>query len=112
MQNGRYTASRYGGLNTIAGTEALAQRIAMKLAARRGGFAPWPEYGSRLYTLLGTAKPSEYAAVARQFITEALADEQGLTIGDITAADNGDGTLSIGAGIDAAGKTLTINLTV
>lgn len=110
VQNGRYTASRSGGLDTVTGTAELAQRLTMKLAARRGGFAPMPSYGSRLYTLAGAVKPSERAAAARQFATEALADEENVTISALSVTEGG-GTLNIALTLEVSGGTLSINLT-
>lgn len=79
LQNGKYAASRYGGFETVCGNEELAQRVEMKLCARRGGFALMPEFGSRLY-LLPKVQPSQREAAARQYIAEALAGETGLRL--------------------------------
>lgn len=110
MQNGRYTASAAGGFDTVTGMTELAQRVTMKLAARRGGFAPWPSYGSRLYTLTGAVKASERKTAARQFVAEALADEAGLEIVAL-AVTEADGALDIALTLAADGGMLDINIT-
>lgn len=55
------------------------QRLAMRLGARRGSFPLQPDYGSRLWTL-GRLSPSQRASAARQYIAEALRDEEGVEI--------------------------------
>jgi hypothetical protein len=110
IRDGRYTASGTGGLDTVTGLAELAQRVTMKLAARRGGFAPLPSFGSRLYTLAGAVKPSERETAARQFVAEALADEQGLSISALTVTES-EGTLGIALTLAAPGGTLDISIT-
>ena len=74
----------------MSGTEELAQRAMMRLAARRGGFYLLPEYGSRLYTLC-RLKPSERSAAARQYVVEALSPEPRITVGEVEyLPGNGD----------------------
>ena len=48
LKDGKYD-SIGARLCTVSGAEELAQRVMMKLAARRGSFWPLPDYGSRLY---------------------------------------------------------------
>lgn len=79
LSGGSYVPRADGGLETVSGSEEAAQRVLMKLAARRGGFYPLPEYGSRLYTLC-RLKPSEREAAAGQLIAEALADEKDVRV--------------------------------
>jgi len=79
LTDGRYSPSPLGGLATVRGAQELAQRVVMKLTARRGGFAVLPDYGSRLPLLL-RVKASERNTMARQLVAEALADEAGLTL--------------------------------
>lgn len=112
LSNGRYVASQFGGLETVRGDEELAQRIVMKLASRRGGFAPMPDFGSRLYLLTGI-KPSERELAARQYIIEALSDEQGLTLTslELGRADD-EGEISITAQFTYDNDTLTVSTTI
>lgn len=97
LENGRYVPAEDGGLEEVDGTRALAQRLAMKLAARQGGFAPLPDYGSRLYTLPSAARPSERAALAMKLAAEALADESDVTVrgAEVTAFDDGGAEIRI-----------------
>lgn len=74
LVNGQYVPARHQGFARVEGLEELAQRIVMKLTARRGRFMPLPSYGSRLY-LLPTLKPSQRETAAWQYVVEALADE-------------------------------------
>lgn len=83
LQNGRYTPAANGMLREVSGVNELAQRITMKLAARRGAFAPMPNYGSRIYTIL-KVPPHERETKLREFIYEALRDEQGVKLTKIT----------------------------
>ncbi len=78
------------GLATVTGPEEIAQRVVMRLTARRGGFGPLPDYGSRLYTLPATAKPSAYRTVAMQYVAEALADEPEAVVTDVRVTPVGD----------------------
>lgn len=112
LEGGRYKAAAVGGLETVTGTEELAQRLLMKLTARRGGFALWPSYGSRLYTLAGAVKPKERLTAARQFITEALADESDVAINGLEISDGGEGTLGISLTLTLPGGTLGIDFTI
>lgn len=112
LEGGRYTAAKTGGLETVTGTKELAQRISMKLTARRGGFALWPSYGSRLHTLAGGVKPSERLTAARQFITEALADETDMEISGLEVTEGGDGTLNIRLELAVTDGKLSIDLTI
>lgn len=110
LENGKYTAVSRGGLEFVSGAEELRQRIEMKLTARRGGFALMPEFGSRLY-LLPTVKPSQREAAARQYIAEALSDED-VSIDRITLADGGDGVLQLDLGLSAGEAALSVSVSV
>lgn len=93
LDGGEYAAGKYSGLARVTGDEETAQRIAMKLTARRGGFAPLPDYGSRLYAL-GAVKPGQREAAARQYIAEALSGETGVALTEL-AMDELDGALTL-----------------
>lgn len=79
LTEGRYTA-RARSLETVTGYEELAQRIMMKLTARRGKFWPMPDYGSNLYKLINGEKPSNRENAVRQYVAEALSDETGIEL--------------------------------
>lgn len=74
LENGRYLPAA-GGLAEVSGAEELAQRVTMKLCARRGKFYLMPDYGSRLYTLINGTRPADREAAVRTFVAEALKDE-------------------------------------
>ena len=83
LKNGHYTPAANGMFREVSGVYELAQRITMKLAARRGAFAPMPNYGSRIYTILKVPSYDREARL-REFIYEALSDEQGVKLTNIT----------------------------
>lgn len=106
LENGNYVPGKYSGLTTVSGDEETAQRIAMKLTARRGGFAPLPDYGSRLYTL-PAVKPSERQTAARQFIAEALSGETDAALSALSISQ-GNGTLSLSLTFQVGGGTVDL----
>lgn len=83
LRNGQYIPAANGMFREVSGVYELAQRITMKLAARRGAFVPMPNYGSRIYTIL-KVPAHEREARLREFIYEALSDEQGVKLKKIT----------------------------
>ncbi len=108
LTNGAYSASSAGGLAAVTGAEELAQRVAMKLTARRGGYAPWPNYGSRLYALTGE-RPDGLASQARQYVAEALSDEEGVAVEDVTARV-ANGVLTLLVTLSAEDDTLEVSV--
>lgn len=86
LVNGSYVAGEYQGLARVNGLEELRQRVYMKLCARRGGFLPFPDYGSRLCTL-HTIPPGRRENAARQFVAEALAEEKELELESLELED-------------------------
>ncbi len=92
----------------MSGTEEKLQRVLYKLICRRGGFAPYPKLGSRLYELMRT-KPAERDSAARQFILEALENESDITLEYVQTAQNGD-TLSVDIGLGLDGESKNIEL--
>ena len=80
LVNGDYAVGEYHDFESVSGAGETAQRAMMKLAARRGGCAVLPEYGSRLYTL-ASVKEIERDGCVRQFVAEAL-DGEGLALRD------------------------------
>ncbi|MDO4815178.1 MAG: hypothetical protein Q4A83_01050 [Bacillota bacterium] len=110
LENGKYIA-RNGGVATVKGAEELAQRITMKLAARRGKFWPMPDYGSRLYTLLQGVKPEDRKTAVREYVAEALADEQGISFDNISMEVSGD-TLVLKLDFTYSGGTLQVETAI
>lgn len=104
LEQGRYVPGPGGRPVTVSGPEETAQRVTMKLTARRGGFLPLPEYGSRLYTLLYTARPSEYQTAAMQMIAEALADEPNVMVTAVEVFPADGETLRVDVRFTAGGQ--------
>ena len=81
LVNGDYVPQG-NGLQSAKGDEAVLQRMLMKLTARRGQFPFMENFGSRLWTL-------DRQAAAEQYVLEALRDEPGLMVEQVTLAENG-----------------------
>lgn len=111
IRNGAYVPGG-GSLEHVSGAEEIAQRVVMKLTARKGGFAPLPSYGSALYQLLYRAKPSEYQTVAMQYIAQALADEPEVTVTETTVTVIDEDTLQVDVSFTAAGVNFQTAVTV
>ena len=94
LENGQYRMAHSGIPETVQGTEELLQQAQMRLAAKRGSFLPDPDYGSRLHRL-GTLKPSQRAAAAKQYAAEALAEEPELSVGAVTYLPGDDGSAAV-----------------
>lgn len=112
LEQGRYLTGAGGRPVRVSGPEETAQRVAMRLTARRGGFAPLPDYGSRLYTLLYTVRPSEYQTAAMQHIAEALADEPDVTVTAVEVSPADGDTLRVDVRFTAAGQAFQTTVTV
>ena len=82
LVNGDYVPQG-NGLQSAKGDEAVLQRMLMKLTARRGQFPFMENFGSRLWTL------DRLRAAAEQYVLEALRDEPGLMVEQVTLAENG-----------------------
>lgn len=65
-------------LRLVSGRANLAQAIINRLLTRQGELAPLghPQYGSRLYLLVGEPNNIRVQALAETYIREALAQEQ------------------------------------
>ena len=79
LRNGDYEPDECGGFLRAAGADELLERVLFRLQARRGGFALLPNLGSRLYALSGE-KAARRAALAKQYVEEALAEEADLRV--------------------------------
>ena len=88
LDNGYYVPANYQGFAQVSELEELAQRLMMKLTAKRGQFFPLPDYGSRLY-LLPKILPSQRETAARQYVIEALADENEVELTDFELFQTG-----------------------
>jgi len=109
LSGGDYAVTE-GRIETVSGAEEILQRVLMKLAARRGGFAPLPNFGSRLHLLPGVRK-SERAALCEAYIAEALADEPEVAISSVGVSEAG-GEIRIALALRCRGGELDLSLSV
>lgn len=79
-----------------------------KLSIRRGCFPPLPGLGSQLISAGQGAQPARRGALARQYVTEALADEESLLVDDVILS--GTGTLQVR--LTWRGETLRLDMDV
>lgn len=110
LKNGDYVADNAGGLRRVQGREALMQRVLFRLAARRGAFPFWEDLGSRLWEL-GKLPALSRQAAARQYVTEALAEEP-VTVEDVTLEQGRDGTAAVTARLRYQGEALPVTVEV
>ncbi len=110
LENGDYISSG-GGVKTVSGAEELAQRLTMKLTARRGKFWPMADYGSRLYTLLSGVMPADRETAIREFVAEALADEDNVSLESIDMRIEGE-VLRLGLSFNCRGTVVSVNTAI
>lgn len=82
LKDGDYIPDGSGSFCTVSDKEALLERVLFRLTARRGAFPFLPQLGSQLYRL-AQEKTSRRAALAKQYVEEALAEEAGLSVQDV-----------------------------
>ena len=108
--DGDYVSDGNGGQVRLDEKEALLQRVLFRLSARRGAFFPVPELGSQLWKL-GRESGAKRLSAARQYVTEALADED-VIVSDIRLSDAGGGRMRLEvdllSGEDALQAVLTL----
>lgn len=108
--NGDYIADGLGGVERCAGTDALLERVLFRLTARRGQFPPLPELGSRLY-LLGREPVPQRLSAARQYVAEALAEED-VSVSEVILTPAGDGRARLMVYLTSQGEELSVTMTV
>lgn len=107
LKNGDYVSDGAGGVKRLEGREALMQRVLFRLTARRGTFPFMETMGSRLWKL-GKLPAAARPAAARQYVTEALAEEPGLAVTRVTLeAEN-----RVTAELEYEGETLPVTVEV
>ena len=111
IKDGDYAAGVCGGVQTVDGIEELAQRVTMKLTAKRGHFWPKPDYGSRLHTLC-RLKPAERSAAARQYAVEALSPEPEISVGAVDYLPGADDSALLRIELICGGQNISATLTV
>ena len=110
IQNGDYVPDGLGGVVRCQGTDSLLERVLFRLTARRGGFPPLPQLGSRLY-LLSREPVAQRLSAARQYVAEALAEEA-VTITDVILTPVGQGHIRIEVLLEYQGTDLSVSMTV
>ena len=105
LKNRDYCPDGAGGLEWGEGAQAVLARVLFRLTARRGALPFLPELGSRLHEVL-REKPSARLAAARQYVAQAL-EQEDVEITDVTLTD-----LEEGAQLDVSllwqGETLSV----
>lgn len=107
--NGDYVPDGLGGIQRVSGAQALLQRVLFRLTARRGQLPMLPTLGSRLY-LLGREAPSQRLSAARQYVAEALAEEE-ISISDVALSEAQGGHIQVTVYLDYQGTDLAVTLT-
>ncbi len=110
LREGEYVADGRGGVVRLEGEEALLGRVLFRLTARRGGLPLLPELGSRLY-LLGREGPEGRLSAARQYVAEALAEED-VTVESVELEQGAAGTLQLRAYLLHGEAAVTAEVTI
>ena len=111
LRSGDYVPDGTGGLRRADGQEALLERVLFRLTARRGTFPFLPEMGSRLWRL-GQLPAAQRQSAAEQYVAEALAPEEGLTVDQVTLAESGGGRARVTASMTWRGDSLSVTVEV
>lgn len=110
VRQGDYQPDGKGGFCRVEGREELLQRVLWRLSARRGGFPFLPELGSQLYQLR-REKPSQWNAMARQYVAQALAEEEELTVSGVEVRREGE-KLELTVRLLWQGESLSVKMEV
>ena len=110
LREGDYVADGRGGVVRLEGEEALLQRVLFRLTARRGGLSVLPELGSRLY-LLGREPPEGRLSAARQYVAEALGEED-VTVESVELEQGAAGMLSLRVCLSQGDTAVTAEVTI
>ena len=107
IRNGDYVADGRG-LRRVSGREALLQRILFRLTARRGTFPFCESLGSRLWQL-GRLPAAARQTAAKQYVTEALAEERDLQVESVTLTE-ADGRAVLLAELSREGERIPVSV--
>lgn len=110
LKDGDYLPDGRGGFQRAEGEDALLRRVLWKLTARRGAFPFLPKLGSELFSLT-REKPSAWEGLARQYVTQALAEEEGLTVRDVALSER-QGRLDVTVYLDWNGESRDVTVTL
>ncbi len=109
LRDGDYVPDGKGSFRTAEGAQELLERVLWKLSVRRGSFPFLPELGSRLH-LLGRAAAGRRETLARQYVQEALADEE-VTVTQVNLVPEGD-RAELTARMEWRGEELSVTVQV
>lgn len=107
IRNGDYVSAG-GDLCRVGGQEALLQRILFRLTARRGSFPFREELGSRLWQL-GQLSAAARQTAAKQYVTEALAEERDVQVESVTLTEHG-GRATLLAELSRKGERFPVSM--
>ncbi len=110
LKDGDYLPDGKGGFARTTGGEELLQRALFKLTVRRGSFPLIPELGSRLYQL-PRQRPGDWEALARQYVAEALRDEEALRVSEVKVTPAGAGA-RVEAELECRGEAIQVTVNV
>ncbi len=110
LREGDYVPDGQGGVVRLEGDEALLQRVLFRLSARRGMLPMLPQLGSRLY-LLGRENPEGRLSAAKQYVTEALAEED-VTVESVELEQGEKGTLLLRACLSREDDAVTAEVAI
>jgi len=110
MKEGDYVPDGQGGVLRCTGGEEVLQRVLYRLRVKRGSFPFLPALGSRLH-LLTREKPLARPSVARQYVEEALAEED-VTVDAVTLTERGEGRLGVKVELTWQGEALAVDVVV
>lgn len=110
IHNGDYIPDGLGGVVRCQGADALLERVLFRLTARRGGLPFLPRLGSRLY-LLGREPAAQRLSAARQYVAEAL-EEEDVSVTDVILTPETQGRVRIRVLLDYYGTELTAAVTI
>lgn len=96
-----YVPDGSGSFMVVDGEDAVLEQALFRLTARRGGFSPIPELGSRLY-LLGRVKPDARDAMAKTYVQEALTP-MGIQVETVEVSEYGADALLVTATLNYQG---------
>lgn len=88
LVNRDYVPDGNGGVAVASDGDELVGEALFRLTARRGSFPFWETLGSRLGEL-GRLPAAARPAAARQYVAEALAEETGVTVENVTLEPGG-----------------------
>lgn len=108
IRDGDYVADGGSGLCRVSGQEALLQRILYRLTAHRGSFPFWETLGSRLWQL-GKLPAAARQSAAKQYVTEALAEERDVQVESVTLTER-DGRALLLAELTRKGEPISVSV--